>query len=68
LIESLKAFVSKKLVDTAVGEMKIRYVSSKRGTIGKAVLKVEALLMALPLCSTAFAQTVNLYDRVDPFI
>ena len=35
---------------------------------GKAVRKVEALLLALPLCSTAFAQTVNLYEQVDPFI
>jgi predicted alpha-1,2-mannosidase len=36
--------------------------------IRKLMRKVQALLVALPLCSTAFAQTVNLYDEVDPFI
>src|SRR6202522_4709852 len=30
--------------------------------------RVEALLLTLPLCGAAFAQTVNLYDQVDPFI
>ena len=36
--------------------------------IGNAVRKVETFLLALALSSTAFAQTVNLYDQVDPFI
>jgi predicted alpha-1,2-mannosidase len=48
--------------------------SSKTGNwivlalVGNALRKAAALLLAVPLCITAFAQTVNLYDQVDPFI